>query len=417
MTSEFLYYLPEFFQNKYFQRKSFSFGISQKDIFLSWDKLAKFESLPIGLLKNDIREKVPRLYDKIKGEFEKRSENIILIKDIIHLLDQGDRRLFEEKLVPVRIELQNITIQDRLNLAILVNAYWLKEISFINCGILIGIVLAPYNEPTGISDIVGVKFDKTTFIEDLTLNNLQGGKFRYILSFEDTRINTLQIKSKIDIEGNNFRNLNANIVYVEGTSSTFQDCNVGLFVLQDKEKFREKLAFERIKIIFPFVFNAVSVFKKRLNKNITITDQLALSSLKTINTYPSIESSKGNLEKLYSFFDSRRSLMKKIIYLINSFHYAIVRPIFFGALAFYAIVYLINIYSSEFTNPIPVGSIFIPNEFLKNIVFDSFRFRLSFSSISWVKLCILILWLIMDYCIFSVFIGIKKRFGYRKPFS
>lgn len=136
----------------------------------------------------------------------------------------------------------------------------------------------------------------------------------------------------------------------------------------------------------------------------------------TLSKYASLEASLPEIEKLYNFFLSRKSIIKRILFWFNGAHYRIFPPFLLLIICAISISLLIDSSGIQLEDS-SISYLYNLPKFLTDFVFLDFQIdfkALNFQYISWRKTLALVLEGFFLYSLYSLFNGIKKNFGYRK---
>lgn len=314
--------------------------------------------------------------------------------------------------IPIMVEVYDKTFIGDPNLEHFLDAHYITSIEFIRCNFKATIVLGSHRGENNSKTYIN--FDSKTSIRELRISNFRTDvKYRDRLSFSKTRIGKLYIgEAGGAIEQTEFKNFRCNQLVVNAHPITIIGSELGLVILEENANLRERFKLVDTKVIYPKSF--LSSFFGYNDEVYANKIPLILSSISFISQLDATESSMGELERIYAFFETRNSPIKKFFYFLNDYHYSMLKPALLGIIAFLAFEKVLSDSDLMFENPkLNESIIFIPQDMVKEFLFFDFHFSFQL----FYKVVLFILAVVIDYSLFSFALALKRRFGYRKPFS
>ncbi|TGL99966.1 hypothetical protein [Leptospira jelokensis] len=209
----------------------------------------------------------------------------------------------------------------------------------------------------------------------------------------------------------NIENINTTILKLNVESVKISACSFAFPIILNKSK--TKIDIKDCELVFSNKSNSIlqNLIKNKGKENITYSQ--ILSALRYLNSLNDSEYFIRNLEKIYAYIDSKRSLTTKILYHYTEYYYNFTRP-FLGMTACFLIFQAICQYTNLSNSNLEISYIFRPLDFTKDILFKDFKFSGSLKNFSIAKFCLSVISITFYYSSFSFFLAIKKNFGYRK---
>ncbi|WP_108961603.1 hypothetical protein [Leptospira ellinghausenii] len=243
----------------------------------------------------------------------------------------------------------------------------------------------------------------------------EGGIGSIFSTFQNTKINILIIENSTQ-SPINIENINIELLYTKTENLKLSNCNFKYPIFQNLNKF--KLTLKNSVLILPQNLPLFSDFENKIKSNFKqdyfdIKETEIISSLKYLKTLNESAPFTKTIERFYSYFDSRRGLINKILFAYTNYYYNILIP-FLGTLIL--LITIQTIFQSEH-NPCEkqtIANLFSPIEITKNCFLSDFKLSLKINNISFEKIFLIILSGATYFSIFSLTLAFKRRFGYNK---
>lgn len=367
-------------------------------------------------------------YHRIRGLINSKLGNDTQVDGIVELEKigklSGDSLVIDDQRfsrIPIQIILKNEILEHNLKIEErLLLDYFVTKLVFSNCKIRSELQLGKQRHSNPKWTII--RFENGTEIKSLFYNRdpgSQSGNFHQI-EFNESKIGLFEIEGyEWPFPTLEFSNFEVEAIVIKKALVKISNSIIGLFIIDEHQEARNRFSIERCIIKFP-VKIARSFFgfnKDYLKGKFKNSDPILLSSIKFLSQNSFLESSLSELERIYTYFETRKSLLKSIFYFVNEYHYSILKPIIFAVISLIPVHILLNYEFNGFREGLGMWIIFSPNDFLKNILFSPVDLSIDTWIQIIVRLALSIFAVLTDYFVFSFALALKRRFGYRKPFS
>lgn len=281
-------------------------------------------------------------------------------------------------------------------------------------------------------DVLKIYQNFNNTLGDTTKLNIENTKIRVFslnlnkhASFEHQHINFIFKKLTCEltlIDNQNgvtdqiqLQNLETNIIYLNLNSIKLKNSSFQIPIFHNL--FNLKLDLSNSTLYFKDNFPRFKSFENYLNEiygdKLKIYQSEIASSLKYLKGINQSSIFSLNIERLYSYIDSRGSFIKRLLYWYTSYYYNLFIPSI-GLLLSLLTFQLIIQYNSEFSRELQLGDSLLPYDFLKNVILKDFRATWKICDISLIKLFLIGNASLIYFSIFALSLGIKRRFGYNK---
>lgn len=262
--------------------------------------------------------------------------------------------------------------------------------------------------------IVDISNSEIDFLFLTTKHKYQGSIHSLHISIQNLQCKILSIKNetntKVFLDGFKTKILHLKVSEIEIVNSKFE-----IPIFQDLASLDLTLRNSTLEFpkFLPSFTDFEDSYKKEFENLLPIHISEIAASLKFLKNSNDSAIFSTSIDRLFSYFDSRKGIINKILYFYTNYYYNLFYPslgFIFSIILFQTILQT----NSGFYKDIGLENSLFPYDLLKTLVLKDFHITRNLHDISFSKVLLFVLACFNYFSIFSISLAIKRRFGYSK---